>query len=79
MGKCPVCKEKIDFMYLERCVAARVTMSFNVSSDMELTRMPESEGEPDLRDTLLETYYCPKCNSEIAESFDEARKIMSEE
>lgn len=81
MVKCPACNEDIDALYLELYVNATVNQSFNVSlvqesNSLEFTHIPERDEEPDTRDILDETYYCPKCNSEVAKSGDEAHNVL---
>lgn len=81
MAKCPICNEDIDSLYMARRVSAVFDMSYNVHAGedmayLELTHMPERDEEPDIRDTLDETYYCPLCDGEVAKSSDEALTIL---
>ena len=83
MAKCPNCGSDITSLHMTRTVRADIDMSYNVSilpnnTDLDVTHMGERDSEPDIKDTLSESYYCPVCNEEIpnCESTDEAHEFL---
>ena len=85
MAKCPNCGSDITSLYMTRTVRADIDMSYNVyinseHTDLDVTHMHERDSEPDIQDTLSESYYCPLCDEEIpdCESIDEAYKFLKE-
>ena len=79
MSECPECKEQIDKLNLSVVLRADLSNDYEVVYDSDkddLIRTLVSTEEPDIRDVLEETYSCPKCECEVAGSFDEASEIL---
>jgi len=80
MVKCPVCEKEITSLNLDEATSAIINRSFKATYDEDTNSLELKdrgyEEVVDYKDTLGETFYCPECDSEIANSHDEAVKLL---
>jgi len=80
MPRCPKCGKEISSLDLDVTVRADVGRSYNVSYNPVKNSLDRTDNEVedviDVRDTLSESYCCPECSNEVAETYDEALEFF---